>query len=116
MYSRELKIRRQGGLRRRHLILSFLAYSLKIDIPESFIVLLFITEVSTLISFEGDEALSRSLNDKFTNVCFRHHYIFAKTCCRMTMAITFSRQNDVGSRAFALFSIEKISFSFWSSS
>ena len=45
---RELKIRRRGRLRDRHLILSFLAYTLKIDTPESFT-----TKVSTLISVEG---------------------------------------------------------------
>ena len=31
--------------------------------------------------------------------CFRHYDILAKTRGRMTMAITFSRQNGVGSRA-----------------
>ena len=30
---------------------------------------------------------------------FRHYDILAKTGSRMTMAITFSRQNDVGSHA-----------------
>ena len=38
----------------------FLSYSLKVDTPESFIVLFFTTKVSTLISVEGDKALSRS--------------------------------------------------------
>ena len=46
-------------------------YSLKIGTPKSFIVLFFFTtKVSTLISVEGDEALSRSLNDKFRNILF----------------------------------------------
>ena len=31
--------------------------------------------------------------------CFRQHDILAKTRGGMTMAITFSRPNDVGSRA-----------------
>ena len=61
---RELWIRGRGQLGERHLILSFLAYSLKIDTPESFTVVFFTTKVSTLISVEGDEALSRSVNDK----------------------------------------------------
>ena len=35
---------------------------------------------------------------KFDNL-FRHYDILAKTPCRMETAITFSRQNDAGSRA-----------------
>ena len=69
----------------------FFAYSLKIDTLESFIVLFFTTKVRKLISVEGGEALSRSLliiND-----------ILAKTCSRMAIAFTLSRQNDVGSRS-----------------
>ena len=31
--------------------------------------------------------------------CFRHYDILANIRSRMTMAITFSRQNDAGSRA-----------------
>ena len=65
---RELWIRGRGQLGGRHLILSFLAYSLKIDTPESFTLVFFTTKVSTLISVEGDEALSRSLNDKIPNI------------------------------------------------
>ena len=49
----------------------------KIEIPGSFTVLLFTT-------FE---------------TCFRYYDILGKTRGRMTMAITFSRQNDGGSRA-----------------
>ena len=41
-----------------------LSYSLKIDTPESFIF--FTTNVSTLISVEGDKAISRSLNYKIS--------------------------------------------------
>ena len=51
----------------------------------------FTTKVRKLISVEGGEALSRSLliiND-----------ILAKTCSRMAIAFTLSRQNDVGSRS-----------------
>ena len=68
--NRELKIQGRGrGLRGRHLILSFLACTLKIDTPESFIVLFFFTtKVGALISVEGGEALSRSLNDKIPNI------------------------------------------------
>ena len=68
--------------------------ALKIDTPDSlerFIVLFFTTKVRKLISVEGGEALSRSLliiND-----------ILAKTCSRMAIAFTLSRQNDVGSSA-----------------
>ena len=67
--NRELKIQGRGrGLRGRHLILSFLAYALKIYTPESFIVLFFTTKVSMLISVEEGKALSRSLNDKIPNI------------------------------------------------
>ena len=52
----------------KNLIFSFFAYSLKIDTPESFIVLFFTAKVSSLISVEGGEALSRSLNDKISNI------------------------------------------------
>ena len=31
-------------------------------------------------------------------ICSRHYDILAKTRCRMTSAITISRQNDAGSR------------------
>ena len=71
----------------------------KIDTPESFIVLFFATKGSWLISVEGGEALSRSLNDKIPNI--RHYEILPKTRSRITMATTFSRQNHVGSRACA---------------
>ena len=47
---------------------SFLTYSLKVDNPESFILLFFTTKVSTLISVEGDKALSRSLNYKISTI------------------------------------------------
>ena len=65
---RELYIRGRGRLRQRHLILSFLAYSPKIDILESFILPFFTTKVSTVISVEGGEVLSRLLNDKISNI------------------------------------------------
>ena len=50
-------------------------------------------------------ASTRSQNDKTSNIwdhlttCFRHYDILAKSRSRMTMAITFTRQNDAGSRA-----------------
>ena len=50
------------------LILRFLTYSLKIDTLEGFIVIFFTTKVSTLISVEGGKVLSRSLNDKISNI------------------------------------------------
>ena len=68
--------------------------------PES-IVLFFPTKASTLISVEGGKALFRSLNEKIPNICNLSslYDIIAKTSSRMTIAaITFSRQNDVGSR------------------
>ena len=34
--------------------------------------------------------------------------IFAKTCCRMMTAITFSRQNDAGSLACTILGIENL--------
>ena len=54
--------------RGRLLVVSFLAYSLNIDTPESFDVLFFTTKASSLISVEGDKALTRSLNDKIPYV------------------------------------------------
>ena len=49
-------------------MLSFRAYSLEIDTPQSFIVLFFTTKVGTLISIERGKALSRPLNDKICNI------------------------------------------------
>ena len=69
----------------------------KIEIPERCIVHFFTTKVGTLISAEEGWAISRSLNDKISNI--RHYEILAKTRSRLTTATTFSRQNDVGSRA-----------------
>ena len=64
----ELKIRERGRLPGWHLILRFLAYPLKLDTPESTIVLFFTTKVSSVISVEGGKALSRLLNDKIPNI------------------------------------------------
>ena len=48
-------------------------------------------------------SLSASLSGCFRRLklahLFRHYDILAKTRSRLTMVITFSRQNDVGSRA-----------------
>ena len=44
-------------------------------------------------------AFSFQGHTKIALTCFRHHDILAKTRRRMTSAITFSRQNDAGSRA-----------------
>ena len=80
---------------------------------------LFLTSnVSTFISVEGGKVLSRSLNDKIPKIwclgsafiykwqpitCFRHNEILAKTRSRLATATTFSRQNDVSSRACPVF-------------
>ena len=48
--------------------LSFFAYSQIIDFPESFILPFFIRKVSTVIFSEGGYALSRSQNDKPSNI------------------------------------------------
>ena len=63
---------------------------------QSFIVLFFTWKVSAIIFTGGNLALSRSQNDW---TCSCHYDILAKTRSRMTTATTFSRQNDVGSRA-----------------
>ena len=77
------------------------ASSQNIDFPESFILPFLTRKVSTVIFSEGSYALSRWQNDKTSNIWIilfpplRHH---ARTRSRMTVATTFSRQNDAGSR------------------
>ena len=44
------------------------AYSQKVDIPGSFIVLFFINKISFVIFIERVKALSRSQNDKNSNI------------------------------------------------
>ena len=81
--------------------MSFLACSLKTGTPESIIVLVFHQKSVRLFPLKEVKALARSLNDKIPNIqitFFRHYDILAKTRCRMTMAIAFSRQNDDASR------------------
>ena len=63
---------------------------------QSFTVLFFTWKVSAIIFIGDSLALSRSQNDW---TCSCHYDILAKTRSRMTTATTFSRQNDVGSRA-----------------
>ena len=47
----------------------FLAYTQKIDIPESFISLIFFNrKVTTVLFIEGGQHLSRSQNDKTSNI------------------------------------------------
>ena len=76
-------------------------YSQKIDTLESFTELFFTRKVSAVTFTEEGKALSQSQNDKISIIhlvtCFHHHNIFAKTLSRMTMAITFSCQNDAAS-------------------
>ena len=48
----------RGQLQGQHLILSFLAHTLKLATPESIIARFFTTKVSSLIFFEGGKALS----------------------------------------------------------
>ena len=83
---RQLWIRRRG----QHLILRFLAYSLKVDTPESCCNFFSQLKASTLISVEGckaslwapGKALSWSLNDKIPFkrliTCFRHYFALGK--------------------------------------
>ena len=82
-------------------------FSGKIDTPESFIVLFITTKVGTFISVEGSKTLFRSLNGKIYYhliTCCRTFDILAKTVSRrLTTATTFSRKNDVSSRARAHF-------------
>ena len=40
--------------------------------------------------------------------CFRQNDIFIETRCKMTTFIMFSRQNEAGSRASALLSIDPV--------
>ena len=46
----------------------FFAYSQNVDSPESFILLFFTGKVSTVTFSEGVYTLSRSKNDKTTNI------------------------------------------------
>ena len=54
--------------------------------------------ISTVIYTEGGYALSWKQNFIHLKTCSHHDDILAKTRIRMTTAITFSRQNDAGSR------------------
>ena len=45
---------------------------------------------------------------KHLTTCFRQNDIFTKTRCKMTTFIMFSRQNEAGSRASALLSIDLV--------
>ena len=58
----------RGQLQGRHLILSFLAHTLKIDTLESIVPLFFTKKVSSFLSVEGGKALSWSL--KIPNINF----------------------------------------------
>ena len=77
------------------------ACSQNIDFPESFILPFFFRKVSIVIFSEGGYALSRSQNDKTSNIwylVFVATTFAPKTRSRMTTATTFSRQNNAGSR------------------
>ena len=66
--TRDLLIQGRERLRVRDLTSSFFAYSQNIDIPESFILPFFTRKVSTVIFSEGGYTLSRSQNDKTSNI------------------------------------------------
>ena len=68
------------------------------NFPESFILPFFTRKFSIVILSEEGYALSRSQNDKTSDI--RHQDIRAKTRSKMTTATTFSRQNDAGSRTY----------------
>ena len=115
--NRELWIRERERLRGRNLILTFLAYCLKIDTPESVIVFFFTAKVSSLISVDGGKALSRSLNDKIPNIWY---LVFATTRFSPKLVSEWRRLPHFPAKmtlvdARALLSIEKISFSLTSS-
>ena len=87
--SRDLQIQGRERLRVRDLTESFFAYSQYIDSPESFILSIFTRKVSTVTFSEGGYTLSRSQNDKTSNLlitCFRYFDIIAETRSRMTTA------------------------------
>ena len=78
--------------------LIFFAYSQKIDTPESFIVLFFITKIAPLsILKEVKPSRNRKMIKLLTfDISFPPSLL--KTRSRVTTATTFSRQNDAGSR------------------
>ena len=92
--------------------LKFFRVLSKIDTLKLFIVLFFTRNVSTVIFFEGGQDLSRLQNTKTSHIlvitCSRHCDTLTKTRSRMTTAITFSRQNDAGSRASTTYYSENL--------
>ena len=59
---------------------------------------IFTWKISAVIFIGEGFALSRLQNDYNLITYSIHYYILANTRSRMTTAITFSRQNDIGSR------------------
>ena len=99
-------IRGRERLRVRDLILSFFAYSQKIDTPESFIALFFLSKKlaqSTFLKKISVLPVAKRLNRLTVDKSVRHYDILAKTRSKMTTTITFSRQNDAGSRAITTY-------------
>ena len=92
--------------------LKFFRVLSKIDTLKLFIVLFFTRNVSSVIFFEGGQDLSRLQNTKTSHIsvitCSRHYDTLTKTRSRMTTAITFSRQNDAGSRASTTYYSENL--------
>ena len=66
--NRDLQIRGRRRLRVRDFPSSFFAYSQTIDFPESFNLPFFTRKVSTVIFSEAGYTLSRSQNDKTSNI------------------------------------------------
>ena len=69
----------------------------RFDSREKFVLPFFTRKVSTVIFSEGGYALSRSQNDKTDNSFSPLQH--GKIRSGVTTATTFSRHNDVGSRA-----------------
>ena len=78
----------------------FSCYSLKKDTAESVVVLFSPQKLVRLFPLKEVKPSPDRLMIKFLtfDTCFHHYNIFVNTR-RMATAATFSRQNDVGSRA-----------------
>ena len=77
-------------------------FSTKKGTPESFILLFFYQKklVRLFMVMGVKPSLDSKMIKNFLHLitCSRHYYILAKTLSRLTMAVTFSRQNYAGSR------------------
>ena len=113
--NRGLLIRGQERLLVWDLTLSFSAYSQKIDFPEIFIALFFLSQKlaqSTFLKkvkrFTGRKTIKPS--NWIDNLSVRHYDILAKTRSKKTTTITFSAAKMTLVHARALLTIEKISY------